>query len=84
MFENIHLNRHEMQEIQIRDVHRQNLFYEPGFFYKSTVPGRPVGIMSYRDISLARVMENPKRTRKYYKTSVFDDPSQRIPPLSGE
>ena len=32
MFENIHLNKHEMQETQIRDVHRQNLFYEPGFF----------------------------------------------------
>jgi hypothetical protein len=41
MFENIHINKHEMQETQIRDVHRQNLFYEPGFFYKSTVPVGP-------------------------------------------
>jgi hypothetical protein len=42
MFENIQLNKHEMQETQIRDVHIQNLFYEPCFLYKSTVPGRPV------------------------------------------
>ena len=46
MFENIHINKHEMQETQIRDVPRQNLFYEPGYFYKPTVPGRLVGTMS--------------------------------------
>ena len=43
MFENIQLNKHEMQETQIRDVHRQNLFYGPGCFYKSTVLEYPVG-----------------------------------------
>ena len=45
------INKHEMQETQIRDVHRQNLFYWPGCFYKSTVPGRPRGwIHSCRSI----------------------------------
>jgi hypothetical protein len=74
MFENIHLNQHPIPETQIRDVPRQNLFYEPGYFYKITVSGRPV-LTGYRGISLVRVIENPKLQKKYNKTSVFNDPS---------
>jgi hypothetical protein len=47
MFENIHLNQHSIPETQIRHVPRQNLFYEPGYFYKPTVSSRPVETMSY-------------------------------------
>jgi hypothetical protein len=42
MFENIHLSQHSIPETQLRDVPRENLFYDPGYFYKPTVPGRPV------------------------------------------
>ena len=35
MFENIHLNKHSIPETQIRDVPRQNLFYEPGYFLQA-------------------------------------------------
>jgi hypothetical protein len=42
MFENIHLNQHSIPETQIRDVPRQNIYYEPGYFYKLTISGSPV------------------------------------------